>query len=130
MANTSHFHGICQFHLESIQNVQKYDIPQDYVSWHFIFPIKSAENRSHFVFCPGNSQNWKKKKKERRKNYHFHEIYGKRSQKSWQPQDLKLWPKKLPCTPYLQLYFSKTAHVNYYKILYLTFLKLFLQRNI
>ena len=30
------------------------------------------------------------KTKERRKNYHFHEIYGKRSQKSWQPQDLKL----------------------------------------
>ena len=63
MANTSHFHGICQFHLESIQNVQKYDIPQDYVSWHFIFPIKSAENDRHFVFSLTSGQNWGKKKK-------------------------------------------------------------------
>ena len=41
----------------------KYDIQEDYVSWHLTFPIKSAENGSHFVFCLANSQNCKKEKK-------------------------------------------------------------------
>ena len=131
MANTSHFHGICQFHLESIQNVQKYDIPQDYVSWHFIFPIKSAENRSHFVFCPGKIQNWKKKKKKKEEKIIIFMKFMEKEVKKVGSRRIWSYDQKnclvLPTSSYT---LSKTAHVNYYKILYLTFLKLFLQRNI
>ena len=94
-STTSHFHNICQFNLESTYNFLKYDIQQDYVSWHLIFPIKSSENCGHFVFCPTNGQNWKTKQKKR--NY-FHEIYGKRSQKSWEPPGFDVMTKKLNCT--------------------------------
>ena len=95
MANTSHFHGICQFHLESIQNVQKYDIPQDYVSWHFIFPIKSAENLSNFVFCPVNIQNWKKKKKRKKKKLSFSWNLWKKKSKKLAAAGFEVMTKKI-----------------------------------
>ena len=67
---------------------------------------------------------------KRKKNYHFHEIYGKRSQKSLAAAGFEVMTKKIALYSVPLVTLSKTTHVNYYKILYLSFLKLFLLRNI
>ena len=43
-------------------------------------PIKSAENGSHFVFCPGNSQNWKNKRKKKKLSFSWN-LWKKKSKK-------------------------------------------------
>ena len=101
----------------------KYDIPQDYVSWHFIFPHKVSWKWQPFCFLPRKQSKLKKQKKEE-KIIIFMKFMEKEVKKVGSRRIWSYDQKNCLVLPTSSYTLSKTAHVNYYKILYLTFLKL------